>query len=89
MKTHKQSFDCFTGKACSKNAGRYISEEEELDTISDTRSMDILANSSSMWMRNVAKRHAQVAPDGGYHRCSVGNAAIYQILKIKENSLRS
>ena len=32
--------------------------------MSDSRSMDILANSSSTWMRNVVHRNAQVAPEG-------------------------
>lgn len=54
----------FSGKVCSKNARRYINEEEEMDNDSDTRSLDILANSSSNWIRNVVQRHTQVAPEG-------------------------
>ena len=56
------------GKICSKNARRYINEEEELDNISDSRSMDILANSSSTWIRNVVHRNTQVAPEGNFFK---------------------
>ena len=42
-----------------------INEEEELDALSDSRSVDMFGHSSN-WLRNVVRRNTQVAPDGKF-----------------------
>ncbi|XP_050400941.2 ankyrin-1 [Patella vulgata] len=55
------------GKLCSGHAQEYINDEED-DALSDSRSVDLLAQSSANWLRNVVRRNTQVAPDGGFLR---------------------
>ncbi|XP_070555789.1 serine/threonine-protein phosphatase 6 regulatory ankyrin repeat subunit B-like isoform X2 [Ptychodera flava] len=56
------------GKICSSQAREYINEEEELDAVSDSRSVDLLAHSTAQWLRSVVRRNTQVAPEGGFLR---------------------
>uniref|UniRef100_A0A803KH73 Phosphatidylinositol N-acetylglucosaminyltransferase subunit Y n=1 Tax=Xenopus tropicalis TaxID=8364 RepID=A0A803KH73_XENTR len=51
------------GKLCSANA-RNLMSEEDIDGFSDTRSIDLLAQTSLSWIRTPAKRTMQVAPEG-------------------------
>ncbi|XP_071508793.1 uncharacterized protein [Diadema antillarum] len=53
------------GKICSAQARELINEQEELDALSDSRSVDMFGHSSS-WLRNVVRRNTQVAPEAGY-----------------------
>ncbi|KAE8599772.1 hypothetical protein XENTR_v10017317 [Xenopus tropicalis] len=55
------------GKLCSANA-RNLMSEEDIDGFSDTRSIDLLAQTSLSWIRTPAKRTMQVAPEGGLNR---------------------
>ncbi|XP_060558275.1 uncharacterized protein LOC132718575 [Ruditapes philippinarum] len=53
------------GKLCSAQAQAYINEEDDIDALSDTRSMDILANSSAVWLQTIRRRRsAKITPDG-------------------------
>uniref|UniRef100_A0ABM0LU22 Uncharacterized protein LOC100376500 n=1 Tax=Saccoglossus kowalevskii TaxID=10224 RepID=A0ABM0LU22_SACKO len=56
------------GKICSNQAREFINEEEELDAVSDSRSVDLLAHSTAQWLRSVVRRNTQVAPEGGFLR---------------------
>nr|XP_006811855.1 PREDICTED: uncharacterized protein LOC102801261 [Saccoglossus kowalevskii] len=67
------SLDLFTKlvtycKICSNQAREFINEEEELDAVSDSRSVDLLAHSTAQWLRSVVRRNTQVAPEGGFLR---------------------
>ncbi|XP_018122170.1 provisional ortholog of ankyrin repeat domain 52 L homeolog isoform X1 [Xenopus laevis] len=55
------------GKLCSANA-RNLMSEEDIDGFSDTRSIDLLAQTSLSWIRTPAKRTMQVAPEGERNR---------------------
>ncbi|XP_068094527.1 serine/threonine-protein phosphatase 6 regulatory ankyrin repeat subunit B-like [Hyperolius riggenbachi] len=57
----------YKGRMCTANA-RTLMNEEDIDVPSDSRSIDLLAQSSCGWMRNAAKRTMQVSPEGGIHR---------------------
>ncbi|XP_022089542.1 serine/threonine-protein phosphatase 6 regulatory ankyrin repeat subunit B-like isoform X2 [Acanthaster planci] len=59
-------------KVCSAQARDYINENEEMDAISDARSIDIFGHHTH-WLRNVVRRNTQVAPDGGFLRAGNGN----------------
>ncbi|XP_067887442.1 transient receptor potential cation channel, subfamily N, member 1 isoform X6 [Heterodontus francisci] len=56
------------GKLCSTEGRELMNEEDDLDTISDTRSIDMLAHTSVGWIRNTSKRTPQVSPEGGFLR---------------------
>ncbi|XP_052256426.1 ankyrin-3-like [Dreissena polymorpha] len=53
------------GKLCSTQVQAYMQEDDDLDAASDTKSVDILANSSSVWLRSIRRR-------GGRHQTSHG-----------------
>ncbi|XP_063968080.1 serine/threonine-protein phosphatase 6 regulatory ankyrin repeat subunit B-like isoform X1 [Lytechinus pictus] len=55
------------GKICSAQVRDLINEEEELDALSDSKSVDMFGHSSH-WLRNVVRRNTQVAPEDGYLR---------------------
>jgi hypothetical protein len=52
-----------TGKVCNVQADDYVSDEDEMDGFSDSRSVDLLAHNSG-WLKSVVRRNTQVAPDG-------------------------
>ncbi|XP_064204441.1 transient receptor potential cation channel, subfamily N, member 1 [Anguilla rostrata] len=52
------------GKVCSSEARDLMSEEEEVDGLSDTRSLDVLAHTSVGWMRG--NKRTQILPEGGF-----------------------
>nr|XP_014353437.1 PREDICTED: ankyrin-1-like [Latimeria chalumnae] len=52
------------GKLCSTNGRGLMHEEEDLDRISDTRSIDLLAHTSVGWIQTSAKRSTKVSPEG-------------------------
>ncbi|XP_050796459.1 serine/threonine-protein phosphatase 6 regulatory ankyrin repeat subunit B-like isoform X2 [Gopherus flavomarginatus] len=56
------------GKLCSTERRDLINEEEDLDSTSDTRSINMLAHTSMGWIRVAAKRMTQVSPEGGHIR---------------------
>ncbi|XP_042716879.2 protein tyrosine phosphatase type IVA 3 isoform X4 [Chrysemys picta bellii] len=56
------------GKLCSTERRDLINEEEDLDSTSDTRSINMLAHTSMGWIRVAAKRMTQVLPEGGHIR---------------------
>ncbi|CAH1774233.1 unnamed protein product [Owenia fusiformis] len=57
------------GKLFSGHASEYMAEEEDMDTFSDNKSVDIhAAHSGANWLRNVVRRATQVAPEGGFLR---------------------
>uniref|UniRef100_K7FN42 Uncharacterized protein n=1 Tax=Pelodiscus sinensis TaxID=13735 RepID=K7FN42_PELSI len=56
------------GKLCSTGRQDLINEEEDLDSASDTRSINMLAHTSMGWIRVADKRMAQVSPEGGHLR---------------------
>jgi hypothetical protein len=39
-------------------------EDDDWETFSDSRSVDMLAQTSVHWLRNVVRRNTQVAPEG-------------------------
>ena len=39
-----------------------------MDTVSDSRSVDLLAQNSVGWLKNVVRRNAQVSPEGNFIR---------------------
>lgn len=51
------------GKICSADARDLMCEEEDMEGLSDSRSLDMLAHSSVSWMRG--NRRTQVIPEGG------------------------
>lgn len=53
-----------TGKLCSANIEEYITEEEGLDVISDSHSLDNLPISSVNWIKTMVRRNTQVGPEG-------------------------
>ena len=68
-----------TGLVCSAQARQYIDHEEELDAISDSRSVDMFGGGGGGagggggggWLRNALggkgnRRSTQVQPEGGY-----------------------
>ncbi|KAG7458245.1 hypothetical protein MATL_G00236160 [Megalops atlanticus] len=56
------------GKICSSEARDLMSEEEDMDGLSDTRSLDVLAHCSAGWMRG--NKRTQILPEGGFPRSS-------------------
>lgn len=50
-----------SGKLCSAQVQAYIHEDDNLDAMSDTKSMDILANSSAAWLKNIRRRSGDVS----------------------------
>ncbi|XP_033736705.1 serine/threonine-protein phosphatase 6 regulatory ankyrin repeat subunit A-like isoform X2 [Pecten maximus] len=56
------------GKLCNGQSQDYVHEDEDLDNVSDSRSVDLLAHNSVSWLRNVVRRNTQVAPEGGFLR---------------------
>ncbi|CAM4512454.1 unnamed protein product [Caretta caretta] len=59
------------GKLCSTERRDLINEEEDLDSTSDTRSINMLAHTSMGWIRVAAKRMTQVSPEGGHIRSTL------------------
>lgn len=59
------SINLFPGKICSAGARDLINDEEELDALSDAKSVDMFGQSSN-WLRNVVRRNTQVAPEGKF-----------------------
>ncbi|XP_067414419.1 serine/threonine-protein phosphatase 6 regulatory ankyrin repeat subunit B-like [Emydura macquarii macquarii] len=59
------------GKLCTTEQRDLINEEEDLDSASDTRSINMLAHTSMGWIRVTAKRMTQVSPEGGHVRSSL------------------
>lgn len=57
------------GKLCNVHADEYISDDDDIDAFSDSRSVDLLAHNAG-WLKNVVRRNTQVAPDGGFLRVS-------------------
>ncbi|XP_046353562.1 serine/threonine-protein phosphatase 6 regulatory ankyrin repeat subunit B-like isoform X3 [Haliotis rufescens] len=60
-------------KMCSSRASEFINEEEDMDANADARSVDLMAQSSANWLRNIARRNTQVAPEGGFLRAGGGS----------------
>ncbi|XP_069477814.1 serine/threonine-protein phosphatase 6 regulatory ankyrin repeat subunit B-like isoform X2 [Ambystoma mexicanum] len=58
------------GKLCSTGGRDLINEEEDVDAVSDTRSIDLLAHTAGAWIRAPVKRVSQVAPEGTFRRGS-------------------
>ncbi|XP_006635908.3 transient receptor potential cation channel, subfamily N, member 1 [Lepisosteus oculatus] len=56
------------GKVCSSEGRDLMTEEEDLDAVSDTHSLDLLARTSVGWMRT--NRRSQISPEGGFVRHS-------------------
>ncbi|XP_055489860.1 short transient receptor potential channel 1-like [Leucoraja erinacea] len=56
------------GKLCSTEGRELMNEGDNLDTISDTRSIDMLAHTSVGWIRNTSKRATQISPEAGFLR---------------------
>ncbi|KAJ8033227.1 Ankyrin-1 [Holothuria leucospilota] len=56
----------YKGKLCTPQARSFISEEEELDTLADSMSVDFTNNTG--WLRVMARRNTQIHPDGGFLR---------------------
>lgn len=52
------------GKLCNVHADDYVSDDDDIDAFSDSRSVDLLAHNSG-WLKSVVRRNTQVAPDGG------------------------
>ncbi|XP_043543760.1 transient receptor potential cation channel, subfamily N, member 1 [Chiloscyllium plagiosum] len=52
------------GKLCSTEGRELMNEEDDLETISDTHSIDMLAHTSVGWIRNPSKRTTQISPEG-------------------------
>lgn len=52
------------GKLRTTEQRDLINEEEDLDSASDTRSINMLAHTSMGWIRVTAKRMTQVSPEG-------------------------
>ncbi|XP_076081609.1 uncharacterized protein LOC143052446 isoform X2 [Mytilus galloprovincialis] len=58
----------YKGKLCSAQAKDYVNDEDDNDALSDSRSVDLLAQNSVGWLRNVVRRNTQVAPEDGFLR---------------------
>ncbi|GCC25901.1 hypothetical protein chiPu_0004313 [Chiloscyllium punctatum] len=54
------------GKLCSTEGRELMNEEDDLETISDTHSIDMLAHTSVGWIRNPSKRTTQISPEGTF-----------------------
>ncbi|XP_066571914.1 transient receptor potential cation channel, subfamily N, member 1 [Amia ocellicauda] len=52
------------GKICSSEGRELMTNEEDLEAISDTRSLDLLAHTSVGWMRT--NKRSQISPEGGF-----------------------
>ncbi|KAG6931799.1 serine/threonine-protein phosphatase 6 regulatory ankyrin repeat subunit B-like [Chelydra serpentina] len=78
------------GKLCSTERRDLINEEEDLDSTSDTRSINMLAHTSMGWIRVAAKRMTQVTPEGGRIRSSLpaGPLHIEEAIDWRSVSLR-
>ncbi|XP_012688345.1 transient receptor potential cation channel, subfamily N, member 1 [Clupea harengus] len=68
------------GKICSAEARDLMCEEEDVEGLSDTRSLDTLAHSSVSWMRG--NRRTQVIPEGKYSSLSLpgGQVRVEQVV---------
>ncbi|KAK6491297.1 transient receptor potential cation channel [Huso huso] len=64
------------GKICSSDGRDLMTEEQELDVYTDTRSLDMLAHTSVDWMRTTNKR-TQISPEGGLVRHSRQSGLIH------------
>ncbi|XP_041105107.1 transient receptor potential cation channel, subfamily N, member 1 isoform X2 [Polyodon spathula] len=64
------------GKICSSDGRDLMTEEQELDAYTDTRSLDTLAHTSVGWMRTTNKR-TQISPEGGLVRHSRQSGLIH------------
>lgn len=78
------------GKLCSTGGRGLIHEEEDVDIVSDTRSIDMLAHTSGAWIRAPAKRRTQVTPEGTFLRGShsVGRVHIEEAIDWHAVALR-
>ncbi|XP_023667815.2 transient receptor potential cation channel, subfamily N, member 1 [Paramormyrops kingsleyae] len=56
------------GKVCSSEARDLMTEEEDTEGLSETRSLDMLARTSIGWMRS--NKRTQILPEGGFARPS-------------------
>ncbi|XP_072904092.1 transient receptor potential cation channel, subfamily N, member 1 [Hemitrygon akajei] len=56
------------GKLCSMEGRELMNEGDNLDTISDTRSIDMLSHTSVGWIQSTSKRAAQISPEAGFLR---------------------
>ncbi|XP_030045854.1 serine/threonine-protein phosphatase 6 regulatory ankyrin repeat subunit B-like [Microcaecilia unicolor] len=54
----------YKGKLCTTRGQDLMNEEENMDGVSDTRSVDLLAPTSMGWIRTTTKRSTQVSPKG-------------------------
>nr|XP_033785571.1 serine/threonine-protein phosphatase 6 regulatory ankyrin repeat subunit A-like [Geotrypetes seraphini] len=56
----------YKGKLCSSRGQDLTNEEEDMDGVSDTHSIDLMAHTSMGWIRATAKSSTQVSPEGGF-----------------------
>ncbi|XP_029443072.1 serine/threonine-protein phosphatase 6 regulatory ankyrin repeat subunit A-like [Rhinatrema bivittatum] len=78
------------GKLCSTRGQDLMHEEEDVDGVSDSRSIDLLAHTSVGWIRANTKRTTQVSPEGVFFRGShpPGSVHIDEILDWHTVALR-
>ncbi|KAK3576172.1 hypothetical protein CHS0354_016979 [Potamilus streckersoni] len=69
-------------KLCSVHAQAYMHDEDDVDALSDSRSLDLLAQSSAQWIRNV-RRNTQVMPDGYLHSKHHGPTRLEDVVEWK------
>uniref|UniRef100_A0A4W3GDN1 Serine/threonine-protein phosphatase 6 regulatory ankyrin repeat subunit C-like n=1 Tax=Callorhinchus milii TaxID=7868 RepID=A0A4W3GDN1_CALMI len=76
------------GKLCSTEGRDLMNEDDGLDAISDTHSIDMLAHTSVGWIRNTSKT-TQVSPEGSKARFpSHGNPRIEDVIDWHSVALR-
>ncbi|XP_069778381.1 transient receptor potential cation channel, subfamily N, member 1 isoform X3 [Narcine bancroftii] len=56
------------GKLCSTEGREFMNEGNNLDTISETHSIDMLAHTSVGWIQSPSKRARQISPEAGFLR---------------------
>ncbi|XP_071836319.1 uncharacterized protein [Apostichopus japonicus] len=76
----------YKGKLCSPQARHFISEEEELDTFTESMSVDISNNTG--WLRVISRRSTQIHPDGFLNMNNTGPQLIETVMDWPSITLR-